>query len=237
MEQLSVSIDQVKEHASESRALAEQSGQASETGRRIAQEAAQEMAAIAEGARQSSQSIAHLGTVSAEITGIVSVISEIAEQTNLLALNAAIEAARAGEQGRGFAVVADEVRKLAERTTSSTRQIGDMVQRIQNGTQRAVADMESGVNRATAGEELARKAGDAIAEIEHRARDVVRSVNGILAALTEQSTAAREVAAQVEKIAQMTETNSHASGQTNVGAQEVARLSNRLNGLVSGFRV
>jgi methyl-accepting chemotaxis protein len=237
MEQLSVSIDQVKEHANASHELAQRSGQASAEGRQIIARAATEMAAIAENARESSSTIAELGSLSAEITSIISVINGIAEQTNLLALNAAIEAARAGEQGRGFAVVADEVRKLAERTASSTHQIDDMITRIQGGTERAVKAMEAGVVRANEGETLAKQAGQSIAEIESRTDDVIRAVEDIHAAISEQSTAAREVAARVEHIAQMAESNSSASRQTSRTAENVSRMADGLNELVAGFRV
>jgi methyl-accepting chemotaxis protein len=237
MEQLSVSIDQMNEHATVSHDLAERSGEASREGREVTLEAAKEMAAIAEGARQSSGIVAELGGLSAEITSIVNVIKDIADQTNLLALNAAIEAARAGEQGRGFAVVADEVRKLAERTSSSTRQIGDMIQRIQSGTQRTTDAMQADVSRANQGEELARRAAESITQIERRADEVVRSVNEIHLSLREQSAAARDVAVRVEQIAQMTETNASASRQTSQNAGQVSSLAERLNGLVAGFRL
>ena len=237
MEQLSVSIDQVHEHATISHDLATRSGEASRDGREITLSAASEMAAIAEGARQSSIIVAELGGLSADITSIVNVIREIADQTNLLALNAAIEAARAGEQGRGFAVVADEVRKLAERTSSSTKQIGDMIQRIQSGTRRTMDAMESDVARANQGEELARRAGESINQIEQRTSEVVRSVNEIHLALREQSAAARDVANRVEQIAQMTETNASASRQTSQNATQVSSLAGQLNNLVAGFRV
>jgi len=236
MEQLSVSIDQVKDHATLSHDLAQRNGQASVQGRQIIARAAGEMAAIAESARQSSGTIAELGSLSAEISGIVGVIKDIADQTNLLALNAAIEAARAGEQGRGFAVVADEVRKLAERTAASTQQIGDMIGRIQGGTQRAVEAMENGVSRATEGEMLARQAGDAIAEIEARAREVGSAVDDIHRAIVEQSQAARDVAVRVEHIAQMAERNSSASHQTSRTAEGVSGLASGLNGLMADFR-
>ncbi len=237
MEQLSVSIDQVHEHATISHDLASRSGEASRQGREVTLNAASEMASIAEGARQSSAIVAELGGLTAEITSIVNVIKEIADQTNLLALNAAIEAARAGEQGRGFAVVADEVRKLAERTSSSTRQIGDMIERIQSGTRRTMQAMENDVSRANQGEELARQAGQSIDQIEQRAGDVVRAVNEIHLSLREQSAAAKEVAVRVEQIAQMTETNAGASRQTSHNAGQVSGLAGRLNELVAGFRV
>ena len=237
MEELSVSIDQMSEHATQSNHLAKLSGAASRDGRDVTQSAAREMAAIAEGARQSAAIVAELGGLSTEISGIVNVIKDIADQTNLLALNAAIEAARAGEQGRGFAVVADEVRKLAERTSSSTKQISDMISRIQQGTQRAVDAMQADVERANQGEGLAHRAGDSISQIEQRATEVVDSVNEIQMALKEQSAAARDVAVKVEQIAQMTETNSSASSHTSQTANEVSNLAGRLNGLMAGFRL
>jgi methyl-accepting chemotaxis protein len=237
VEELSVSIDQMREHATDSNALAVRSGEAAREGRDVTRSASREMEAIAEGARQSAGIVSELGSLSTEISGIVNVIKEIADQTNLLALNAAIEAARAGEQGRGFAVVADEVRKLAERTASSTEQIGGMIARIQSGTQRAVEAMESDVGRANNGEQLARKAGESIEQIEQRASEVVRSVNEIQMALSEQSAAAKDVAVRVERIAQMTETSSSASRQTSTNASQVSALAGRLNQLMSGFRV
>jgi methyl-accepting chemotaxis protein len=237
MEELSVSIDQVREHANESHDLAERSGAASREGREVTRHAAQEMAAIAKGAQESSAIVADLGGLSAGITNIINVIKEIADQTNLLALNAAIEAARAGEQGRGFAVVADEVRKLAERTSSSTKQIGEMVERIQSETRRAVDAMEAGALRASQGAELASHAGETIEQIELRAADVVRSVNEINLSLNEQSAAAKNVAVSVEQIAQMTESNSSASRHTSQSADSVSNLARRLNELVEGFRV
>jgi methyl-accepting chemotaxis protein len=237
MEELSVSIDQMSAHATQSNQLAKQSGEASREGRDVTQSAAREMAAIAEGARQSATIVAELGNLSTEISGIVNVIKDIADQTNLLALNAAIEAARAGEQGRGFAVVADEVRKLAERTSSSTQQISDMISRIQNGTRRAVDAMQADVERANQGEQLAHRAGESISQIEQRATEVVDAVNEIQMALTEQSAAARDVAVKVEQIAQMTESNSSASSRTSYTASEVSNLAGRLNGLMAGFRL
>jgi len=237
VEELSVSIDQMREHATDSNALAERSGEAARAGSQVTRSASQEMQAIAEGARQSAAIVSELGDLSGEISGIVSVIKEIADQTNLLALNAAIEAARAGEQGRGFAVVADEVRKLAERTAASTEQIGGMIARIQSGTQRAVEAMEADVSKANRGEELARQAGESIDQIEQRTAEVVRSVNEIQTALSEQSAAAKDVAVRVERIAQMTETSSSASRQTSMNAGQVSELAGRLSQLMGGFRV
>ncbi|MBL8468646.1 methyl-accepting chemotaxis protein [Methyloversatilis discipulorum] len=146
-------------------------------GAAIIERASSEMRAIAETVQLTSDRVGELGKQSDQITSIVKTIREIADQTNLLALNAAIEAARAGEQGRGFAVVADEVRKLAERTSLSTKEIGDMVQRIQDGTRGAIQSMESSLVKAGSGVELAGNAGQAIKRISNGAREVVQAVS------------------------------------------------------------
>lgn len=237
VEQLSVSVDQVMDHTQVSHQQAQRSSDASMEGREIIAHAAGEMAALANSVRQSADTISALGKLTSEISGIVGVINEIAEQTNLLALNAAIEAARAGEQGRGFAVVADEVRKLAERTAGSTLQIRDMVTRIQSETQGAVEMMESEVARANAGEALAKKAGESIGQIEVAAHQLSASVNEIHAAIAEQSAAAHEVASQIERIADMAVGNSNASLRSSQTADEVLRMAGNLNALVSDFRV
>ncbi|MBC7208725.1 MAG: PAS domain-containing methyl-accepting chemotaxis protein [Methyloversatilis sp.] len=146
-------------------------------GAAIIERASSEMQAIAETVQLTSERVGELGKQSDQITSIVKTIREIADQTNLLALNAAIEAARAGEQGRGFAVVADEVRKLAERTSLSTKEIGDMVKRIQDGTRGAIQSMESSLEKAGSGVELASSAGQAIKRISSGAREVVQAVS------------------------------------------------------------
>ena len=146
-------------------------------GAAIIERASSEMQAIAETLQLTSERVGELGKQSDQITSIVTSIREIADQTNLLALNAAIEAARAGEQGRGFAVVADEVRKLAERTSLSTAEIGGMVQRIQDGVRTAIVSMESSLVRASSGVELAGSAGQAIKRISNGAREVVQAVS------------------------------------------------------------
>jgi PAS domain S-box-containing protein len=237
VEQLSVSIDQVEEHAREARSVTQSSSAQSTEGGRIIHEAAEEMRRIAEAVNSTSSTIKELEGYSDQISSIVQVIKDIADQTNLLALNAAIEAARAGEQGRGFAVVADEVRKLAERTGNSTQEISGMIGKIQQGTQRAVQEMEAGVKRVGGGVDLAHKAGNSVTGIRSSAEQATRAVDDINLALKEQAVAARDIAQKVERIAQGSEENSAAVAQTAASAQRLEHLAHELNLLASRFRI
>ena len=176
VEELSVSIDHVGENAREAQSTARRSGEQSREGGQVIHAAADGMQVIADAVNSSAGTIGELEGFSNEISSIVAVIKDIADQTNLLALNAAIEAARAGEQGRGFAVVADEVRKLAERTTQSTLQIGTTIDKVQSGARQAVTAMEAGVERVNAGMQTAQQAGDSIVEIQTSAERVVQVV-------------------------------------------------------------
>ncbi|MBI5005724.1 MAG: MCP four helix bundle domain-containing protein [Nitrosomonadales bacterium] len=237
MEQLSVSIDQVSEHASEAHRVSQTSSEQAGEGGSIIHSAATEMENIANSVNHVAETIRSLDEYSAQISGIVNTIRDIADQTNLLALNAAIEAARAGEQGRGFAVVADEVRKLAERTATSTKEITGMIGKIQNGTKLAVEEMEIGVKRVSDGVGLARKAGDSVSSIREAAQHAAHAVDDITSAIQEQSLAARDIAQRIEKIAQGTEENSLASAQTASSAKQMAELSRQLDELATRFRI
>jgi methyl-accepting chemotaxis protein len=237
VEELSVSIDQVGEHANEASSVSRESGELSAQGGSVIHAAANEIGHIAEAVQGSAKTIRELESYSTEISTIVGVIKEIADQTNLLALNAAIEAARAGEQGRGFAVVADEVRKLAERTANSTQQITGMIDKVQSGARRAVEEMEASVKRVSDGVELAHQAGNSISSIQSSSERVMHAVTDINHALMEQSIAAREIAQNVERVAQMTEQGSHASRQASGVAEDVVQLSGELKRLADLFKI
>jgi methyl-accepting chemotaxis protein len=236
-EALAQSIDEEEKHAREVRAIALQSGSQSEEGGRIIHDAANEMQRIAGAVNSAAKSIRELEAFSGQISGIVNVIKEIADQTNLLALNAAIEAARAGEQGRGFAVVADEVRKLAERTAKSTQEITAMIEKIQLNTQRAAEDMDSSVQLVSAGVELAHQAGDSVTAIRASAERVTQAVDDISHALVAQAAAARDITHKVAQIAQGAEQNNASAVQTAAGARQLEELAGKLQSLATKFRI
>ena len=236
VEEMTVSIDQVAHNANEAHGISQEASTISERGTGIIQNAAEEMRKISDAVLSSSQIIEELGQQSDQITSIVNTIREIADQTNLLALNAAIEAARAGEQGRGFAVVADEVRKLAERTSLSTTEIAGMVGKIQNGTRSAVASMQTGVGQASKGVDLANEAGQSIVSIRDGAMRVVDVVNDISSSISEQSAASSDIAKNIESIAQMSEESAQAVEKTTEAARHLQELSASLHTAVSRFK-
>jgi methyl-accepting chemotaxis protein len=237
IQEMTASIEQISEHARTAQQVSVESGNLSEQGGRIVDDTVQEIERIAQAVNESARIIEQLGKHSENISAIVNVIKEIADQTNLLALNAAIEAARAGEQGRGFAVVADEVRKLAERTTQSTKEISDMIGAIQQGTESAVASMQGGVTRVAEGVTLSRRAGEAIARIRQGTQDVRQSVGDISNAMGEQSLASNQIARGVEQIAQMAERNSIEVRETADTVLRLEQMATTLQAEVQRFRV
>ncbi len=237
VEEMTVSIDHVAENAGEASTASNYSGELSETGSQVILNAVAEMGQIEGSVLDSAKIIGGLAQQAEGITAIVNTIKDIAEQTNLLALNAAIEAARAGEQGRGFAVVADEVRKLAERTAKSTHEISGMIENIQNASREAVASMQSGGAKVSTGVTLANQAGESIQQIKTEVNRVVQLVSNISNSLKEQSTASRDIAVNVEKIAQMSEENNVAVQHTSQAANHLEELAASLQITVSRFRV
>ncbi|SDA65390.1 methyl-accepting chemotaxis protein [Pseudomonas sp. NFPP33] len=236
VEELTVSINHVADNANEAHGLSSDSGRQSAEGGAVIQETLASMQRIADTVQGAAAQIAELGQHSDQISSIVNVIKEIADQTNLLALNAAIEAARAGEQGRGFAVVADEVRLLAQRTANSTQEITEMIKKIQLGTRSAVSNMEVGVQQVNGGVAQASQAGDAIVTIRQASASVVGVVDQISLALREQTVASQDVARNVERIAQMSMENSEAVAETSRTAQGLQQLALSLEKQVASFR-
>lgn len=237
IEEMSVSINTVSSSATEARAMAQAQGDISEQGNQIIEQTCDKMAAIARIVSNASKVIKTLGEESHQITNVVNVIKEVADQTNLLALNAAIEAARAGEQGRGFAVVADEVRKLAERTAQSTVDISGMVGKIQASTNEAVEEMAKVVDQVKTGESLAKDAGERMKTIRQEAAKVSAAVTEISDALKEQSQASHDVARHVESIAQMTDQNNAAAEESAANAKKLDQLADEVNSALSHFKV
>jgi len=205
-------------------------------GKQDAQLSMQEMSRIAESVSGLSGQVSMLSQRSNEISNIVGVIKEIAEQTNLLALNAAIEAARAGEQGRGFAVVADEVRKLAERTTSATSDIGNIIGTIQNEMSTAVSSMSVAHGQVEQGSDRITHVGTSLAEIAEGASRTSRSVTTISDATREQSTVVGQVVANVDSISQMAENNSAAIESVFNAADALEKLAAQMRDYLDRFK-
>ena len=235
MEQMAVSISQIAENAQQTRDRAEKAGSLSDQGLEVTAAAIEEMHSIAELVRRSSADLEQLADQSSNISAIVDVIKGIAEQTNLLALNAAIEAARAGEQGRGFAVVADEVRSLASRTAQSTTEIISLVGSIQGGVEQARISMGLGRERLGSGTRLVEQAGTAMQDIREALSESLDAVNLISTSLQEQRAASEQVAANVERVAQIVEENSAAQGGIVQAIQVLQGMSGRLQGMLRRF--
>ena len=237
IEEITVSIANVADNAGRAYEIAVAAGKQSREGAGAVHDAVGEMNKISASVGQSQQRIRELDEKSNQISTIVNVIKEIADQTNLLALNAAIEAARAGEQGRGFAVVADEVRKLAERTTQSTQEIGKTIQAIQESTRSSVEGMELSSAQVQEGVQLAARSGDSMAKIETSTDTVQSAVNEISSALREQSAAANQLAREVERVAQVTESNGVSAKHSSQAANNLEAMARDLKASVDRFKV
>jgi len=201
----------------------QQANAAAVSGAGVVNETIAVMRSIAARVTSSATAVDSLGRRSDQIGAIVGTIEDIADQTNLLALNAAIEAARAGEQGRGFAVVADEVRALAERTTRATGEIGGMIKAIQLETRGAVIAMEQGVREVANGSEKAANSGIALEQILKQINLVTTQIDQVATAAEEQTATTTEISTNIQQIAEVT---SH----TSRGAQESATAANKLSG-------
>lgn len=237
LEELSVSVDQIDVSASSAHAASNQAGEVSRLGAEAVYASSKEISAIADTVKNSSAKVKDLEQLSGNIGKIVLTIRDIADQTNLLALNAAIEAARAGEHGKGFAVVADEVHNLAERTATSTVEISDMVAQIQKRTEEAVIEMQMSVQQVSEGVSKAERAGQSVAEIEGETGKVVQATNDIQLILQDQSLAVKEVAETIEGIAQLADNNASQADQTLASSKNIQRTTNLLDELCKKFKV
>jgi len=235
--EMTASIEEITQHAARALNMANQAEALAKDGGRVIHQVVSDMDGIARSAQQSAQVIRTLDKESEAIYSIIQVIKGIADQTNLLALNAAIEAARAGEQGRGFAVVADEVRSLAGRTSASTQEIASMVGRIQQNTREAVTSMEEGVTQVDKGMAVTAEVERAIREILQATLNTTELVNDISRTISEQSLASNEIAHQVEMIAGMSERNSQVIGKTASTTDELSALAGKLSQSVDRFQL
>ena len=235
VEEMTATIVESSRNAGEASDGAKGASETAEQGGIIVNDTIQGMQRIAEVVRMSAESIGKLAQSADQIGEIVGVIDDIADQTNLLALNAAIEAARAGEQGRGFAVVADEVRKLAERTGKATGEITDMIKGIQTETSEAVESMEKGTSEVDNGRELADKAGSSLTEIVNVSQRVVDMIQQIATASEEQSTAAEQISKNIENVASVTKESATGAEQAAAAAEELNRQAEGLQTMVAQF--
>ena len=237
MQEMSSTVVQVSENSNKA---AEASRHAAETARQggaIVEETLLKMRAIAESVGGTAKKVEELGRSSDQIGRIIGVIDGIADQTNLLALNAAIEAARAGEQGRGFAVVADEVRKLAERTTTATKEIAQMIQNIQDETKAAVSAMEQGTKQVEEGVSSTAKAGESLKEIIEMSERVGGMITHIATAATEQSSATEQVNNNMDQITRLVKESAVGAQQSAKACQDLSGLALDLQKMVSEFKV
>jgi len=237
MEEMTASIDEITHNSSNAAAQADQAGEAADEGFTIVNDAAEEMKGIAQVVSESSQIIGKLSDSSQHISEVVEVINQIATQTNLLALNAAIEAARAGEQGRGFAVVADEVRGLAERTSNSTQEVAGIIEEIQANSDNAVVSMKKGHDNVNEGVTKAKRAGESMATIKNDTIMVRQSINSISAAMDEQNSVVKSVAQDVGKISELVNENNSSIETLNATILELKEMATNLNEAVSVFKV
>ncbi|MCE5181990.1 MAG: methyl-accepting chemotaxis protein [Betaproteobacteria bacterium] len=237
VEEITGRYGQIAGHTQETAEASRAAGEQASQGEKVVHDASTEMKEIAESVGQLSGAIELLGKRSDEIGGIVNVIKEIADQTNLLALNAAIEAARAGEQGRGFAVVADEVRKLAERTSSATADITGMTNAIQAETERAVKAMRASSERAEQGVRMADQAAESLANINLSTKQIAEKINSIASATQEQTAAGNQIAESVEQISRMAEQSNDTINEVWKNADQLKALAANMQAAVGRFKV
>ncbi len=236
MNELSASAEEVARHAAETARATHEADEQGNTAKVVVVEAMGAVDVLADMVQGAAEVIGRLEQESENIGKVLAVINDIAEQTNLLALNAAIEAARAGEQGRGFAVVADEVRTLANRTQKSTEEISAMIERLQGGSREAVSAMEAGRDQATNGVALTEQAAEALAVIAGAITTISEMSEQIAQASREQTTVVEDVNRSVSAISGLCDRTTESMGHIDGTARELARLADEMQGLIAGFR-
>ncbi|SLM41981.1 putative Methyl-accepting chemotaxis protein (MCP) [Nitrospira sp. ND1] len=237
VEEMNATVGQVAQNSGKAASLAQDTVKTAQEGGTVVSSTISGMQQLSEAVSNSATIISDLGKSSDQIGEIVRTIEDIADQTNLLALNAAIEAARAGEQGRGFAVVADEVRKLAERTTKATKEIGDMIRQIQHDTRGAVDSMQQGTQKVTAGVDLVNKTGEALSQIVRMVSESADMIRQIAVASEQQSVATQQIASDIENVAKVTKESSSGAHESAKASQDLSQLAVELQGIVGGFKL
>jgi len=235
--EMAISIEHVSNNATESSTVANKSVEIAKKGARAVQDTIFGMDSIREQIQETSKRIKRLGESSQQIGDMVELINDIADQTNILALNAAIQAAMAGESGRGFAVVADEVQRLAEKSTDATKQIEALVKTIQSDTNEAVASMEQSTAGVVTGAQLALRAGEALEEIENVSTHLADLTQSISDSAQQQATAASSISESMNVIQEVTTQTSAGTNETSASIGNLAELSNELRKSVSGFKL
>jgi methyl-accepting chemotaxis protein len=237
IEEMSASIVEVARKSAAAAGNAVESGKTAHEGGQVVSETIDGMNAISQAVSASAAAVQELGKRGEQIGQVITVINDIADQTNLLALNAAIEAARAGEHGRGFAVVADEVRKLADRTTKATEEIADSIKAIQSETGEAVARMNAGTAQVETGVQRATQAGDSLQKIVASAKSVADMIQSIAAAAEEQSAASEEVSRSIESINAVANQAKEGAGQAAIAASQLSTKAEQLQTMINTFKV
>ncbi len=237
MQEMAATVQQVSENSGKAADASRQAAEVAREGGTVVEETLAKMRTIAVSVGATAKKVEELGKSSDQIGRIIGVIDDIADQTNLLALNAAIEAARAGEQGRGFAVVADEVRKLAERTTRATKEIADMIRTVQDETNVAVVAMEEGTKQVEEGVATTSRAGDSLKQIIHMSEQVGEMITHIATAATEQSSATEQINNNMDQIAKLVKESSDGARESAKACQDLSGLALDLQKLVSNFKL
>ena len=235
--QMSVAIQEVARNTTEAADEARNANGRSEEGQRIVHEAIGQIQQLADQVKNAARVITHVETEAEKVTSVIDVIRGIAEQTNLLALNAAIEAARAGEQGRGFAVVADEVRTLASRTQESTRDIQEMLQRLQQGVKDAVGVMNTSCDTAETTVQTTEGAGKTLDDIKDAVSNITRMAIQIATAAEEQSEVTEDINRNLAHINELAENSRHVTHSTLASSDELNAVTDTLNQAVGRFKV